>query len=374
MRPACLFMSIASILGIASVVSSEEPAKPQDASPAAGTLVLSRHSISDPIANTDALSLLLPEGWKVAGRIDWVAPTSGLVLQSLAAFDPATGTGLRIYPRRSFTFIDGLPEGFYQGGENHKIPASPLDFIKFIVLPRYRPDMNQVREVKIVSSKSVPEYAAAQTAHLPNAKVVTSQIRLAYVIADQKVEEEFFCTLVVMPQLGAAPMRGWWGEAVSFAAPAGKLDESLGLLNSIRNSITLELKWFNIVQQVYQTALAEQQREKQRWIEINGKATDEMIARYRESSAKASAEVSQQIRQRFENQQRVKGEMAQQELDYIRGEQRFSNPSSGSTVIVPAGYNYAYQGTNGNVILTNDAAFRPPVEPNLGWQILDKSR
>ena len=92
-----------------------------------------------------------------------------------------------------------------------------------------------------------------------------------------------------------------------------------------------------------------------------------------EISQQASNQVSNDIHDRFVNQQKAKSDTQAQFMHYINGTASFSNPNDGSTLTLPSNYKYQYISNNDEVILSNDPTFSPPVGPSTSWQQMGKA-
>ena len=361
----------------------------------------------------DAATLLVPEGWKLESRVNWVAGIDGLVKLDVAVSDPSGRGVARFYPR--LVFIDGVREAairtdqtggamrqFYEtnlaegkrfngvGNEIRRQPPTPRQYLQQFVLPRLRPDLAEARDLKVVSEKDLPDYAKAVAAGVgAGSQSRASRIRVTYTpnaagaagsgsgsgaaagagaAGAEAVEEEFVCTLTAT-RIGAGPnsYTQWFGDADSYRAPAGKLDALLPTFAVVRGSLAPELPWFNLVQQIGQMLVNAEKDKLQRMIDDTAARMDALHAYAR----RAGAEVSQRIRDNFERQQKVKADQHDRFMDYVNDVQAYRNPNDGSTLKLPAGYRYAYVSNNGGVIYTNEAGYQPPADPKTSWQQLE---
>ncbi|HET6252217.1 MAG TPA: hypothetical protein VFE47_31315 [Tepidisphaeraceae bacterium] len=369
------------------------PVADPPAANAAQAVVLVPQKVVDQDMKIDAISMLVPEGWKMQGQISWIPGGAGLAVSFIAVTDPKTQATAEFYPQIGYT--DGIREsqiqadmaqtggrfrGLYErqlaegnldqnGAEIRHIPATPLDYVKQFVLPRLRPDMKGV-DVTVVENKDLPEYAAKIAGRAPNAKAVSSRIRLNYVQQDRKMEEIFVCSLISRRiGVGQNAWSIWSAETDSYRGAVGTLDAEMPIFLAVHDSISIELPWFNIYSQIGEKLVNEQKEKLQAMIRNTAARMDAM----HEYARQAQTEVSDRIRNNFQQQQATKAAAHDTFMDYVNDLQKVQNPSTGQAMKVPAGYKHAYEGTNGSVIVTNDPT-APPATPNNSWTELQSAK
>ncbi len=360
------------------------------AAPPADTLMMRPQMLVDPYPKMNAVSVLVPDKWKLGGQINWV-PQGTSVLVDMAVFDPAQHAAWRSYPRFTYlagvreaairqfppmraqyekTLADGTPQG---PGEIRTLARSPREYVEKVLVPRLRKDIAAASDVKVTAEKDLPEFAKAQAAAAFPAQptAAASKFRVTYTASDGPVEEEFVCTLYTLPVgFGPNAWTMWFCDVTSCRAPKDKLDALMPTFATISNSVTVQLPWQNFVTQIGEMA-----------VKLKKAKTDQMI---RDSSAhlqvmndmarQTSAEVSDRIRNNFAEQQKGKAQAHEQFMHYVDNTSSYSNPNDGSRVTLPGNYKYQYVNNRNEIIQTNDPAYQPPADPNTSWQPMQQAK
>lgn len=328
-----------------------------------------------------AVRLLVPADWQVRAAVAWRNDPIYPAYVSGSVFNPG---GLEAYVTYPFLrFVDGMresaaqigaiagpdaaaymarsyPEGsFYLGAEVRRRVERPMDYLKQFVIPRFRPDL---ASATLISDDEQPglERSVAQINGNPQGFVCrVSKIRVQYLIGGQAVDEDFYITLTFMP---IANTLSWTGTVKSFRAGKGRLDATMPLLRTVDSSSQMDIKWYNDVEQVKQM-MAQVISNEQLQIAIRSRIV-----------ARTSAEISDIIRQGYEDRQRVQDKINQEWDDTIRGVDRYQSPYAEYPIEVPAGYSHAFVNALGEVIVTNEEGFNPGQVVNGDWREMKRAK
>lgn len=332
----------------------------------------------------EAASMLIPTDWKVDGGVVWRAHPALPAYATLRAAAPDGLTQLEAIPQ--MPFVDGIremtarsaqmagpqiaaqaaaqwPEGAnYMGNEVRRVVRSPKAFIEQFVLPRYRRTV-QYRAVKYEDLPRLADAVARAQPRNPgiNTSAAAGRTRIEYRVGDRSVEEDVYVVLLYndMPQL----LTNYWGTERAFACRAAKghLDEKNKLFRTILDSQRLNLQWFSKYNQVVQMLVQQQIRSIQRVGELS---------RY---IARTSDEISDMMRQSYEERQASQDRINTRFSEYVRGVETYRDPDRGETVELPSGYNNAwYNGSSNEYIVTESELYNPNVEAHGSWTKLEK--
>lgn len=233
----------------ATTAPSSQPTRPTG-------LLLRSTRVMDPMTSMDAVTLLVPEGWKCGLEAVWRQNPFDPASIAGAVSDPATPAALWIYPRLSYIDPAGrsappLENGsLYMGSEVHARYSTPAEYVLQGLIPRFRRDIVQP---ETVFETDLPELARDQTLKfqsVPGVQVKSSRLRISYRASGKLIEEDFVCTIGSVPVGGQ--MTAWGAECESYRASQGRLDQVMPLLRSIASSLHVELGWYNCVTQVEQ--------------------------------------------------------------------------------------------------------------------------
>jgi hypothetical protein len=352
------------------------PAQPHDDS-----VRFTRTGVIDPMSNNQvALTMLVPSDWKTEGGVIWRWNAFYPTTLHMRLFNPNGAEQMTYYP--SLLFTDGVresvwksaivagpeiaqqmvakwPDGSnYMGFEVRTRSNDPVAVLRDFALPRYRKDLVGLRPVSV---KELPEVAKATAADYQGMQVEIKAVavRFEYKVQDVPIEEEFHCTLVAVPTL--PPMVSWGMEFQSFRARKGELDAKMPLFQAMHRSATLDLKWYAgmcSVQEMMKDGIRQS-------IDNAGK-----ISKY---IAQRNDEVTQIIREGYETRQKSQDRIHEAFSHYIRGVEKYKDPSSSHPMELPSGYNHAYMSPRGEIILNNSGE-NPGIRLHEEWKELPKTR
>ena len=361
-----------------------------------GTAVMMKNqTLHDDGLGMDAYSVLVPEGWKLQGAIEWMpALPTPLVDISVANTEtheawrqfPRIGyvAGVRanqeaMYPAQRQRIEQQLAEGSMtsNGYEVREIPKTGHDYAVKVLSPKLCPEVAKATDVKIISEEQMPEYAKTQADGDPLHRDFTSwRTRMTYTAADGPVEREWVVTIIVgKNDTGRFPATYFWlADATTWRAPLGKLDGLRPTFTAIGSSVKTLLPWFNLETQAAVMFLQRQQQAEGQILNDQRNAINQRMQILRDEARQASQEVSDRIRTNFAaRSSRPSAQSQRQFMHYVNDTAAFKDPNNGSTVTLDAGYKYQYMSNNGDVLQTNDPTVQPPVDPTTSWKAMDRT-
>jgi hypothetical protein len=346
--------------GPASAGDPKEPAKAEEADMVRFKPLVVR----DRLAGRDAFSLLIPADWRGEGAVDWRFHPQYPAAARVRAYNPNGVEAVHSYPMIPFVWgVWHLPEGgSYIGNEVRPVPRDPEAYVRQYLLPHCRPD---IKNFRVVAVEDMPEWAKTSTA-LADArangipcKVQAGRVRIAYVVDEQKVEEEFSVMLVNLSIVGCQ----YWGTewASSVRAAPGKLEPVHRAEMTMASSVRFDLTWYSQERNVAAT--------------FEQMIYDEQAAVMARSRiiAEANNHVTEVIRTSYENRQKALDRINARFSEYIRGVESYQGPD-GHTLQLPAGYRHAWVNNRGEYVLSDNANFDPNVSLRGDWRELKRAR
>jgi hypothetical protein len=330
---------------------------------AGGGMRFTRVSVRDPgINNIEALSFLIPAGWKTEGGIQWFPDYSVLANLLMKITHPQTGAAVEFLPVQNFTWLVKMVVPM-QPGTNYlgNIICQPItDVAQFIGIFYTPAALRHLRNARIAANEDLQK-VALQVARMHGGQSTarSGRVRYEYQVGGHPWEEDVYVTLVyTSTQLGAI-----WSvtAAHSFRAPQGQLDRLTPAMNTIINTLRLSPDWYGgymYVQKLFYDRMRQGIR--------NARAISETISR---NSEEIRQMFSDSYRQRCESQDRISRSYS----EYIRGVETYRNPYEDRPVQLPSGYTSAWVNRSGEYILSPEAGFNPNVGSNLEWQRLERS-
>jgi len=322
-----------------------------------------RLSVRDPgINNIEAVSFLIPVGWRAEGGVQWFPDHSILANLLMKVTDPQTGATIEFLPMQNFTWLTQMVVPM-QPGTNYmgNILYQPIgDVAQFIQVFYFPTALRQLQNARIVGREDLPK-VAAQAAQMSGVQSTarSGRVRYAYQMGNQAWEEDVYVTLVYMQT-----QLGWfWSvtSAYSFRAPRGLLDRLIPVMNTTVSTLRLSPDWYGgymYVQKLFLDRMNQGIR--------NARAISETISRNSEEIRQMS---SDSYRRRCEADDRISRKYS----EYILGVETYRNPFEGRPVQLPSGYSNAWVSRSGEYILSDQAGFDPNVGSNVQWQRLERS-
>jgi hypothetical protein len=175
-----LVVLMASTCGWGSVAAAP-PAATQE------SLRFTRLSVRDPgINNIEAVSLLIPSGWKAEGGVQWFPDYSILANLLLRISDPQTGAAIEFLPVQNFTWLTQMvvpmqPGTNYLGNVLWQPITDVSQFIQIFYMPQ---TLRHLQGVRVVARDELPKLAAEVARSFGGQSTVTSaRIRYEYPLA-----------------------------------------------------------------------------------------------------------------------------------------------------------------------------------------------
>lgn len=343
--------------------TAAQPAHTTSASPGPGAMRFTRLSVHDPgINNIEAVSFLIPKGWKADGGVQWFPNYSILANLLMKITDPQTGAQIEFLPLQNFTYLKQMVVPM-RPGTNYlgNIVWQPIEdipqFIRTFYLPKTLP---QLQDARMIGQEELPKIAQQYQQMLGGRGTVKSaRVRYAYTVNDKPWIEDVYVTLTYFPwRMGTI-----WSvaSAYSFRAPADQIDRLTPVMATTISSIRLSQDWYSgymYVQKLFNNRMNQSIRD--------AKAISNTITRNSEEIRQMFAE---SYRQRNEAEDRI----SRQFSEYIRGVETYKNPYEDRPIELPSGYNDAWVNANGDYILSNQAGFDPNVGSNVEWRRMQTS-
>jgi len=320
----------------------------------------------------EAFRLLVPEGWQFSGGVQWVLDNPGL--PATAAFSVTAPDGkaaFQVLPTQSFFWtniqkiLGEFPPGSrYYGGEV-RAPMQPLEALKEVVIPRFRPG---AKNLKVLQEQPLPDLARGLSAGVlaqPDAETSASgaRIRIRYAETGIEWEEEIACVVETILYHFASPtgtqttMMWDIGYILSFRSAANAFAERAGILETMAFSFQWNPRWFSKYCQLVATLMG---RRVQRLKDMD------QLARI---LGRAKPEPNEAILGFFREREAVYRAIAERFASVLPAVERYHDPLQGKTVELPAGYRSAWASASGEFVLSRDAGFAPAEEePSAAWQ------
>lgn len=330
--------------------------------------------IENKVIGIEAFSLLIPEGWNFSGGIDWDLTNPGN--PAFAAFRVSNGSGaeeMEIFPRQPFFWTNNqmilatFPQGSRYFGNEVGQPKNASSALESIIIPRFR---NRVKNLRISERKPAPELAAhVRDQNMQQGVNMTSDaasVKLEYSVNGRNYEEEIWGSVLAwsfsMPTMGGVVTNTNWtvDYLFSFKAEKGGLDKNAKLFQTMISSFRLNPLWFSKYQQLTEYLInAQIQR-------INS------IGEMSRIISRTSNEISDMNMRAYNQRQKAYDRMSDNFSDYVRGVDRYYNPTENRAVELPSGYRSVWTNSGGEYVMSEKEDFNPNIGSNLNWQRLDR--
>jgi hypothetical protein len=310
----------------------------------------------------EAVSLLVPSGWKAEGGIQWFPDFNVQANLLLTVSDPATGAAVEFLPVQNFTYLTHMvvpmPRGAnYLGNILWEPVPDAAQFVQTFYLPgalRHLQGGRQVggEELPGVARAVAPSYGGQST-------VRAGRVRYEYSRDGRPWEEDVYVTLAFTP----FPLGTLWAVhgAHAFRAPKGQLDRLTPLLSTVVNTVRPTPEWYGgyrYVQQLFQNRMQQ------------GIAAAGDLSRH---IAQNSEEIRRMFADSYRERQASQDRIARSWSEAIRGVETYRDPYAGSAVELPSGYRDVWVSRRGEYLLSNQAGFDPNVGDNTEWQRMESS-
>jgi hypothetical protein len=333
------------------------------AAEAADSLRFSRLSVTDPGMNgIEAVSLLVPAGWRAEGGIQWFPEFSVQANLLLTVSDPKTGAAVEFLPVQNFTYLTHMvvpmPRGAnYLGNILWEPVPDAAPFVQRFYLPGA---LRHLQGGRLAGSAELPGVAqAVAQAYGGQSTVRAGRVRYEFSRDGRPWEEDVYVTLAFTP----FPLGTLWGVhgAHSFRAPKGELDRLTPLLSTVVNTVRPTPQWYGgyrYVQQLFQNRM-------QQGIADAGNLSRRI--------AQNSEEIRQMFADSYRERQASQDRIARSWSEAIRGVETYRDPYAGSAVELPSGYRDVWVSRRGEYLLSNQAGFDPNAGDTTEWQRMEAS-
>lgn len=322
-------------------------------------------TIRDPMVNNiEGASLLVPEGWTVAGGFVWMPLYYIQANLLLSISDPETGAVAEIMPLQQYVWAMQPQTVSFQIGQNwlgsvfFPPPPHPAEFVQAIWARGPLPHLlgarlERVEDLPQVAAEVARENGAGRT-------VWATRLRYTYQYGGRAWEEDVYTTLLFNQSNGVTMF--WYGLGHAMRAPAGMLDRMTPMLAVPIQSTRRTLEWsamLEFVRQLYQQG-RRQQLDSQ--IEVN-----KLWIQYRQQAMESHRQV-------FEQQQASQDRQNFITREILGGVQTYLNPFDSRTVELPPNFGHFWVSNNGQVIGTNDALLDPRSDNRFEWRRMEMYR
>ena len=338
--------------------------------PSANTIRLKPCSVIDNanIIGGEAFNLLAPVDWRVEGGVGWRMYPAAPAFVAMRVTDPGHSEAWEVFPTIPFVWGDErspeYPAGSkYLGNEVAEPIENPVDYVKRVLLPRFRRDVSQPQ---IVATEELPKVAEIirENSQEPGVerKLRAMRVRLEYLQGGKMMQEDIYCVLA-QAYAPAIKTTLWRPERnYSFKAEKGKLDARTRVFQTMVNSFKPNLRWFNRYVQLVQLLLQNQP-------DTARPASDLSLF-----VARTSDEINEARRRLYEQQQRTQAGINAAFGLYVRGLEEFRSPFDSGAVQLPSGYRQAWANPLGEYALSDAMNFNPNTVSDGRWVKLDRNR
>jgi hypothetical protein len=346
---------------------SDEQAAASDSAGSWG-IRLKRISCIDQVASegthgvgSEVFRMLIPADWQFEGGVRWVLNNPGMpAVGAFRAYNPQGVEAFEAFPNLPFFWTNNpmvtmqFPPGSFYFGNEVRPPASALQVLQEIVVPRHR---GQMPGLQVVAQEQLPQPAQQMRANDPAAGMgVTGsdggRVRVRYRLVDRDVEEDFFGVVEVSQQMmptmmGMAENIFWMADYLfSFRAQAGQIDGLSDVFMAIVRSYRLNPQ--NQIQQIHN------------------------IGQLSQIISQTSDTISDMMMDAFNQRQQTLDRLSGQFSQAIRGVDEYYDASIRQPVELPGGYDYAWSNGSDEYILTNDANFDPNLDSTVNWNVMER--
>jgi hypothetical protein len=323
---------------------------------------LTRYAVRDPgVDNIEAVSFLIPAGWRAEGGIRWFPELRVLANLLMRISDPQTGAAIEFLPVQFFFYRKMALQ--QPNGSNYmgRVLWPPIqDITQFIQTMYLGGPLARLRGARRVAVQDMPQVAALARQLESASHAKSEKIRFEYEEQGQAWEEDVYLTLVYQFVQDMAIWRS--DRAYSFRAPRGMLDRLTPLMTAVVSTARINLDWF--VQYAFAGHLFD---ERMRQGLRGAAALSETVRRNND-------ELRQMFEQSYRERMAADDRIQQRFTEYIRGVETYQNPYDGRAVQLPSSYSYVWVNQNGEYILSNEANFNPNVGSNIDWRPVEKAQ
>ena len=362
----------------------------QDTKP--GILKFKKQTIIDKEGTgKEALTFLMPEGWKMEGGIHW--NVNDVQLPATCAVkisEPSGDVAFQGFPNMVFLvssdpdFNDQYPAGSkLYAARVLNVKPTVFDLMKNFVINEYR----NIPGLKITEQKELSTAEATHSQQKEYAKLDNSSgvISIVYKQGGKTYEENIYGTLSKVP-VAQGVEYDYLSLCYGCRAPEKQLKDHMGIFETMLNSVRVNPKWnaaFTMVSsQLMKRAFASNYQNQGGYNDYGntgygdngmngggnygdnggGYAGNNNFGSLSQYISEANNSISNSNMSAYENQQRSEDRVFENYSDYMLDYQNYKDPNSGDYYKLPSGYDNAWIDNNsGEYILSNQSGYDPNV-------------
>jgi hypothetical protein len=324
---------------------------------------------------TEAYSLLIPTNWQYEGGVQWMLePPNMPAITQFRVWNPQGTEEFSVFPNQALFWTDNMgtlqlfPEGSKYFGNEVKELLKPLEALKQIVIPRFR---TNIQGLKIIKEEEIPNVTLPSGTSTESPLRTTTEagkIKIEYTENGRVYEDEIYCTVEAtyypLESLSGPYTNIFWGVNYigSFRAEKGKLDASAKIFQTISNSLTLNINWFNTYVQVVEYLIQ---------MEIQ---QIKSIGQLGSIIAQTGSEIRQENLDLYYQREAMNDRVATQFSEYVRGVDSYYNPQEEKNVELPTGYDNVWVNNLGEYVLSDNPNYNPNVGSNQDFRKLEPAK
>jgi len=310
----------------------------------------------------EAFSLLAPTGWRFTGGVFWPLRNPGMPGNlTYKVTSPDGAAQLQVFPTLAYVWMDDrtllrhFPLGSNHLGSEVHPPLGPLEVLRDIVVPRYRRDAVEPRELEAKPIAGLARRLAG-TGPLPPggaAALRGARLRIEYRLDGHLVEEEFHAA--VEKQTAPAPtsegvaLATHWIVSYLFAfrAPRGRLADYRDTFEAMVRSFRIHPRWFNKYNQLIALSVANKVPD------LDGPAG------IRKVLADSDEALSDAMLRAWQQQNATYNRLLDAFVQSVRGVETYADPACHDPVRLPAGCERAWGNGRGDYVATRNPDYDP---------------
>ncbi len=331
-----------------------------------------------------AYTLLVPDGWKVSGGINWnlnAKCLTGTVSNHLKAESPDGKLSFEMFPIHTWEWMNdptALQMAKYtrqttgKGCMLHR-PMNANRFISQVFIPEMRPGAKKIKVVNTSGAASAAREKNFQEIRAMmqyyNADLETDAVLATIRYKSSTGTKDEWVTTSVTEYSYNLPSAMNYGsyykyyystadEIMSLSAPKGELEKNDKLFSTIMASFHLNPVWGKAISDMF--------------VNISNIQAKGAMDRSRIWS-NAMNEIGETQYQSWQNSQDSQDRIAQNWSQYMRGVETYIDPNTNTSVELSSGYNQAWTDKNGDYILSDNPLFNPnEYFKDQNWGLLKK--
>ncbi len=323
---------------------------------------------------TEAYKMLIPADWEYEGGLQWVFNNPGMpAISQTRVWNPRGTEEFYLFPNQALFWTDNpgilqlFPPGSRYFGNEVMDLLNPLNALREVVIPRFRPDVQAMKITREEEITDIDLPADASSSPLQTS-TKAGKIRIEYNKDGIVYEDEIYCTVEAtyypLQSTFGSYTNILWGinNIASFRAEKGKLDASARIFQTISNSVTLNINWFNTYIQVVEYLIK---------MEIQH---IQSIGQLGSIIAQTGSEIRQENLDLYYQRESMNDSISTQYSEYVRGVDSYYNPIEAKNVEIPTGYDNVWVNNLGEYILTDNPNYNPNIGGNQNYQKLEPAQ